>query len=131
MLLRSDLELILQARLADAESLYSLRRYDGANYMCGYAVEIALKLRICRTLNWVSFPKTSNEFKSLQSFRIHDLDVLLRLSGVEDEIKSRHFREWSKVRQWNPELRYEPTGVITDSDAEEMIEASKKLLEIL
>jgi len=34
---------------------------DGATYLCGYAVEVALKFRICLTLNWPEFPSTGGE----------------------------------------------------------------------
>lgn len=41
---------IARARIEDAKVLVHSKRYDGAVYLCGYAVEIALKVRICRTL---------------------------------------------------------------------------------
>jgi len=50
---RSDLQKIARARLRDADVLYRAQRYDGAIYLCGYAVEIALKARICKALAWV------------------------------------------------------------------------------
>jgi len=65
-------------------------RIDGAGYVCGYAVEIALKARICRTLNWPAFPEKRNEFENLGSFRTHKLDVLRALSGQEQRIKTEH-----------------------------------------
>ena len=33
--------------------------YDAAVYLCGYAVEIALKVHLCRTLDWAEFPETT------------------------------------------------------------------------
>jgi hypothetical protein len=33
-------------------------RFDGAFYLSGYAVELALKARICRTLKWRATPST-------------------------------------------------------------------------
>lgn len=50
MIARSDLTSTARAHLADARLLARNGRYDGAVYVCGYAVEIALKARICRTL---------------------------------------------------------------------------------
>lgn len=50
MLTRAELTHIAQARLADAEALHQAGRYDGAVYLCGYAVEVGLKHRICVTL---------------------------------------------------------------------------------
>ena len=86
MLTIAELRKIAKARLDDAEVLLQARRYDGAIYLCGYAVEVALKARICRTLHWEGFPETANEFRDYQSFRTHDLTVLLHLSGVEQRI---------------------------------------------
>jgi len=38
---------IARERIKDAEALFGAERYEGAMYICGYAVEIALKARIC------------------------------------------------------------------------------------
>ena len=116
MILPNDLRKIARARLKDAEVLLASRRYDGAIYLCGYAVELALKARICRTLKWQGYPSTSREFRDYQSFRTHDLDVLLHLSGR------------SVVAQWNPSARYEPVGKAKRTDTQLMISAAKTLL---
>jgi hypothetical protein len=39
---------------------------DAAIYLCGYAVEIALKVRICMVLGRVDFPETASEFRHTQ-----------------------------------------------------------------
>ena len=119
------------ARLEDAEILLQSKRYDGAVYVCGYAVEIALKERICRTLDWLYFPSTRGDFQGLQSFRTHDLEVLLHLSGVEQKIKAERWAEWSNVAVWNPEARYNPIGSATAAIADKMIQSAKALLEAL
>ena len=131
MLDRSDLTKIAQARVKDGEILLSSRRYDGAIYLCGYAVEIALKERICRTLGWPGYPSTTREFANYQSFRTHNLDVLFSLSGSEQKIKAKYLAEWSAVAAWDPEIRYKPIGSATKQEAELMIESSKKLLSAL
>jgi HEPN domain-containing protein len=123
-----DLLKIAEARLKDAETLLANQRYDGAIYLCGYAVEIALKARICRTLNWSGYPSTKNEFKSYSSFKTHDLNVLLHLSGRESNIKLNFLAEWSAVAQWEPSARYQPVGTAGDSDARLMISATKVLM---
>lgn len=103
MLAKAELRKIAQARLRDAEILFSAKRYDGAVYLCGYAVEITLKERICKTLRWDGFPSTGREFQNFQSFKTHSLDVLLSLSGVEGNIKTNFLTEWSAVTDWDPE----------------------------
>jgi hypothetical protein len=42
MITTKDLRSIAKARLKDAEVLSDAKRYDGAVYLCGYAVEINL-----------------------------------------------------------------------------------------
>jgi HEPN domain-containing protein len=131
MILTNDLRILARARLRDAAVLLRNMRYDAAVYLCGYAVEIALKVRICRTLKWLGFPETRAEFQDYQSFRTHDLNVLLHLTGVEDRIKMRYTSEWSVVAIWNPEMRYRSIGSITRTDAERMIEATRSLVRAL
>jgi len=126
-----DLEDIARARLEDSEVLYEAKRYDGAAYLCGYVVELALKAKICDTLGWKGFPETKREFENYRSFRTHSLDVLLSLTGVEQEVKTKLLAEWSIVAKWDPEVRYKPIGTAKPEDADLMIESTKALLAIL
>ena len=127
----AELDRIAKARLEDVKALLQAGRYDGATYLCGYAVEVALKARICRTLNWPEFPRTNKEFESYRSFQTHDLNVLLRLSGQEARIRQEYFELWSVVAVWNPELRYNEIGTATPEGAETMILVAEALLQIL
>jgi len=131
MIPRGDLKAIARARLRDARVLLQAKRFDGAVYLCGYAVELALKARLCRTLRWNEFPETPQEFKGLQSIKTHDLEILLRLSGIEGRIKARYLAEWSVVLNWDPEKRYQATGVSTPQQASDMITSTAKLLAAL
>lgn len=131
MLTRAELLKIAEARLKDAEVLYNSKRYDGAIYLCGYAVEIALKARICSTLRWKGYPMTSKEFNNLQSFKTHSLDVLLSLSGIEGKIKTKFIDAWSGVAAWDPEARYKPVGSAGKQETELMVESAKTLLRAL
>jgi hypothetical protein len=106
--------------------LLSKGRYDGAAYLCGYAVEIALKVRIVKTLRWPGFPANNREFKDLQSFRTHDLEMLLYLSGWESKIKLKFPVEWQDIILWDPESRYQPPGNMSQSRARSRIESAKK-----
>src|SRR6266849_9752806 len=92
--------------LRDAQVLLRAKRFDGAFYLCGYAIELALKARICRTLKWSGFPESAQDFKGLQSVKTHDLGVLLRFSGIEDRVKEKYASEWLVAIRWNPEDRY-------------------------
>jgi len=128
MISRKDLQKIARARLKDAQILFQNRRYDGATYLCGYAIELWLKSKICKTLGWEGFPSTNREFQNLLSFKTHDLDILLKLSGVEKKIKIRFLAEWSVISAWRPEVRYQPIGTISRGDAKMMIESAIVLM---
>jgi HEPN domain-containing protein len=131
MLSRQELKKIAGARLKDSEVLLKFGRYDGAIYLCGYAIEISLKQRICRTLGWKGYPSTKGEFQSFQSFKTHSLDVLLSLSGIEEKIKTNYLAEWSILATWDPEARYKPIGSASKQDAELMIDSCKVLLRVI
>jgi len=126
-LTRKDLQQIATARLRDAKALLKTRRFDGGVYLCGYAVEIALKARICRTIGWEYWPE-KGEYRT---FLTHNLDVLLNLSGRETRVKSSFAVQWSIVAQWNPESRYSPAGKATETALVEMIAATEDLLKVL
>jgi hypothetical protein len=131
MISTKDLRAIAGARLRDAEVLLAGKRFDGAFYTCGYAVELALKARICRTLKWSGFPESAQDFKGLQSVKTHDLEVLLKFSGIEARVLAKHAAEWTVVRAWNPEQRYQAVGRMPPNQATNMVSCVKKLLEIL
>lgn len=131
MILTTELKKIASARLKDAEVLFQGSRYDGAVYLCGYAVELTLKARICKTLKWSGFPSTKSEFQSLQSFKTHRLDLLLGLSGQEAKIKTRYLADWSIVASWDSETRYSVIGTATQIDAHNIIESAKIIVRVL
>ena len=131
MIAATELQRIAQARLDDAKALLFAGRYDGATYLCGYAIELALKFRVCQILNWPEFPSTRGDFQDYRSFQTHDLDVLLHLSGQEARIKRDHFTEWSIVAEWDPEVRYSVVGRVLQVSSELMVRAADGLLKVL
>ena len=62
---------------------------------------------------------------------VHDLDVLLHLSGIEKQIKTQHLTAWSIVAKWDPELRYQPIRQTTRQDALDMLMAATMLARVL
>ncbi len=129
-ILIADLRALADARLKDAYVLYENERTDGAGYICGYAIELALKARICSTLHWLGFPATPAEFKSFRSFKTHELDILLALSGQEQRVRTEHLKEWSFVANWDPEVRYRTVGK-PEFEVVMMLISAKTLLEVL
>ena len=117
-------------RLQDAEVLFNSGRYDAATYLCGYAVELSLKAKICDTLNWPNYPPAQNFF--FKGFKIHDLDVLLLLTGHDAVIKQNYLSERSIVKTtWNPEMRYLPAGRVSLPGAADFLKAARVLLQQL
>ena len=131
MIALADLRQIARAHLRAAVALSRSKNYDTAAYLCGYAVEIALKARICRTLKWTGFPTTTAEFQNFRSLQTHHLETLLRFSGIEGRIKPAFLPDWLRVTSWNPEQRYHPVGSQTAASARDMIEATKRILKVV
>jgi len=117
-------------RLQDAKVLFEARRYDGSFYICGYAVEMGLKHKICQTLGWGEYPASRKDSEKYRSFKTHDFEVLLHLSGAEKTIKKTLFTEWSILMRWNSEMRYSSQRQ-TGEKAKLMIEATETLLKSL
>ena len=131
MLSVDELRSISGARLEDAQTLFTAGRYDGVVYLCGYAVEMALKARICETLNWSGYPSTNREFRDYQTFRTHDLKVLLRLSGQENRILGSMRDSWRTVSNWNPDVRYRIPGSTSRSAAATLLEQMRQVQEAI
>jgi HEPN domain-containing protein len=108
---RKDLRELSRLRLREAQALYKAHLYDGCVYLAGYAVELALKARICRLLRIKEYPLSGDIGKA---FKVHSLDQLKVLAGLSVEIdmsKNKElFDNWSKAVDWDPEQRYEAPG---------------------
>lgn len=122
----ADLDALADARLQDAEALFAATRHEGARYLCGYAIELKLKARICRAHFWSSYPPA----QLAGPLKTHKLDVLLLLSTLHGTILAQHAAYWSVVVAWDPEQRYVPAPV-TAQDARTMIDAAKALMAVL
>ena len=114
---------LINQRVKDAKALFSGKRYYSSFYMAGYAIELALKCKICKMFYFSrGFPENNVElqqyYKQIKNKRIraiiskiheikhHDLARLLVYSGEDYNIINNHFNEWMIVLQWNPEMRY-------------------------
>ncbi|MDR3623659.1 MAG: HEPN domain-containing protein [Chlamydiales bacterium] len=120
-----QLNTLAKERLDDAKALYAAGRYEGAFYICGYALEMKLKCVICKTLGWDEYPGDGKEKN--KSFKTHKFDDLLHLSGVEKRVRATLIAEWSIVVKWDPEIRYS-SGRQTAEDVKLVIEAAETLL---
>ena len=138
------LKYLILNKTKDAQALFKNGRYAASIYFAGYAAEIALKNKICSTLQFNSgFPETRQELSSylqhinrnnpvvlnisLGDIRNHDLAKLLFYSGAELRIQSNFYKEWNIVKKWNPENRYKKIRV-TRLKNMEYLQALKKII---
>jgi hypothetical protein len=96
---RADLEAAWPARLADAEAALAAGRNALAITSALYAVEIRLKVLVCKRLDLEYLPK---------AFEIHDLDSLLLLAGLSRRILRKSAAEarenWAAIVKQSEEL---------------------------
>lgn len=142
MINKTDLKQIATTRLAEARILFQKknRKHEGAVHLCVCAVELAFKKKICDKLNWREFPETKSEFqKGFISFKTHNPQILLRLSGEELKIKknTQAWVNWIILSDlfekniFNIEIRYKPKGKVNREQAKETIKATNILLKFL
>jgi hypothetical protein len=121
---RNDLQIIADARVADAEALLNTGRWAGAYYLAGYAIECALKACAATRFHEHQVP----ERNLVNDFYTHRLDILLAISGLKDAFEARlrvdpSFQShWNTVRDWNEAARY--THSTTETVARKMFVAA-------
>lgn len=132
MLAPSDLYTLAKSRYDEANILLTNHRIEGAVYLAGYALELILKRRIVVLHDWDTYPEKLKDFKDkkVMSFMVHDLDVLLSLSGLEKRLKSDTalYAKWQIANTWNSELRYSEIGKISETEARSIIQNTKDVI---
>jgi HEPN domain-containing protein len=117
---QSGIEALAYSKLEDAEYLLEDKRFDNAYYLAGYAVELLLKARVCKTLgipDFFDFDNTArtrlkSESVITKPYRVHDFEQLIILSGIYPEfqkeiVTNKTFRDqWSFISKWNENARY-------------------------
>jgi HEPN domain-containing protein len=119
---RKDFQALAEARLRDAEILFRSRRFAGAYYLAGYAVECALKACVAKRTKRYDFPDKliANEVYT------HNLTRLLVPAGLrqiwQNELGTNGALDlkWSVVKDWTEESRY---GKHTRKKAKDMLDA--------
>ena len=121
---------LARCRYDEAKILFKNDKWDGAVYLCGYAMELILKWRIVKVLNWDGYPETTKEFEDYKSFKVHNLDVLLHLSGIEKKIQADNlaYARWQIARTWDPEIRYREIGKMQKTEASDIIDATRQTI---
>ncbi len=118
---RSDLQILAEARVADAEALLQTGRWAAAYYLLGYAIECGLKACAVKQFREHEVPDKN----VVNDFYTHRLDRLLNISGVKAALEQRaaanpQFQtNWNSVRDWNEASRYE--HATTEAKARDML----------
>jgi len=105
---RQDLQWLARTRLSEARVLLAAKKYDGAYYLAGYAVECALKACVAKKVRKFDFP---DKKLALDSYS-HDLEQLLSVAGLkqmheqEKETNADFKVKWLVVRDWSEKARY-------------------------
>lgn len=123
------LDALAQERIDDAEALFAAGRYAGAHYMCGYAMEMKVKSRICKTHGWTEYPPRAGDQLS-KSLKTHKLAELLLFTDKDRQSTIVHSGPWSVVLGWDPDQRYRPSAW-TAEQADAMIQATIILVMVL
>lgn len=132
MLCQADIQTMAHQKLREADCLLKNGYFDGAYYLGGYAVELLLKAKVCKTLGIDDF-FAFNKFKKelYKPYKVHDYEELLILSGLYSEfVKAQSDvtfkRHWSIVGSWNENARY-----LTGKSGKDVQDFLTSLLEIV
>jgi HEPN domain-containing protein len=106
---RNDLQTLADLRVEDAKVLIGSGRFSAAYYLLGYAVECALKACVTKQIKEHDFP----DKKLVLDSYTHDLEQLLRISGVKPQFDQRIKGDrsfevsWTTVKDWTESARYD------------------------
>jgi hypothetical protein len=106
---RTDLQVLADARVVDAQALLQAKRWAAAYYLLGYAVECALKACVAQQFRQDEMPDKT----VVNSFYTHRLDQLLSISGAKAALESKAAADstfqvnWNTARDWNESARYD------------------------
>lgn len=118
-----ELKGLAHQRLVEAKILLQNEQFEGAIYLAGYSIELALKARICKVLDTDFYPE------NLQGYKTHRFETLVILVGLERKLNLETAANdlfnsnWMKVSLWEETLRYSPVNSGSQSKANELVKA--------
>ncbi len=119
---RVQFQKLALVRIEEATALFEARKYDGAYYLAGYAVECGLKACVARLTRKHDFP----EKDLIKGAYTHDFETLIRTAELGTSFKHDLSGEvrlkwnWDIVKDWKEDSRYNRW---TRDRARSMIEA--------
>jgi HEPN domain-containing protein len=124
---RKQFQNLAKARLKDAKALLGRKRWSGAYYLCGYAIECALKACLLRHLGESEAVYGDPSYlKRLADCWTHDLVKLVNLAGLDSEFGIARGANpsldtfWGVTKDWKETSRYEDK---TEVEAKALYEA--------
>jgi len=124
---RTDLQKLAQATLDDGLALLAVKRWGGAYYMSGYAIECGLKACLLRHLGEsASVFGVEGHLKELGKCWTHDLVLLVKLAGLDTDFGLARGANatlgayWGVAKDWKETSRYEEK---TEAEAKALCEA--------
>jgi HEPN domain-containing protein len=109
-------------RISDARALLKARRFAGAYYLAGYAIECTLKARIAQNTRRYDFPPRDSDKNYT-----HSIEALFKRAGLDVKFDADRNSNltldayWHTVKDWNEHSRYNES--IKQKEAEDLIEA--------
>src|SRR5690242_2427089 len=100
---RNDLRRLARIRLKEARALLTAGCYDGAYYLCGYAVECGLKARIAKATRRSEFP----DLEKVKASYTHDLSALVKQAGLKAALEADAASDldfglyWAVAKDWS------------------------------
>jgi HEPN domain-containing protein len=119
---RTDLRLLAQERIEEAEHLFNMTKYSGAYYLTGYAVEFALKACVAKLTNEHDFYDKA----IAKDCFTHNPAILVKLAGLRPQLDADMATNldleanWGVVCAWTEASRYE---FHTKDEAESLFKA--------
>jgi hypothetical protein len=110
---KEELRQLAQERLLDAKALLAARRWSGAYYLAGYAVECALKACILGLVERTGI--IFEDKKYAERCWTHDLEDLLELAALTEALRldigqnAALGHNWDIVKEWDEASRYRKT----------------------
>lgn len=105
---RTELQELSKIRIKEAKALLDKGLYDGAYYLCGYAVECALKACIAKNVKQYDFP----DKKVVLDSYTHNITKLAQVAILISELSQEKHRDsqfeinWTLAERWSEESRY-------------------------
>ena len=120
---RTDFQELAKVRLEESKTLLDQKKYDGAYYLAGYAVECGLKACIAKLTKLDDFPPKKEFVGKCFS---HNFNNLLEVSGLlpvwnlDKDSNPKFLANCQIVNAWSEESRYGRKGQVV---AQELFDA--------